>query len=108
MCIDPTQQNISEIFYFRNFRNLLNGPHVNMSFAIENAKQNRMPFLNVNIIREDKIFRTSVNHKPLVDFIHISTTFCHLHIRLALVTNSLINASEYAQVRLNYALDYFF
>ena len=33
------------------FRNFLNGRHANMSFTNENEKQNRMPFLNVKIIR---------------------------------------------------------
>ena len=35
-----------------------------MLFAIENEKQNRMSFLHVQIIREDKTFTTSVYRKP--------------------------------------------
>ena len=31
-----------------------------MSFTIENEKQNTMSFLNVQVIREDKTFTTSV------------------------------------------------
>ena len=38
------------------FRNFLNGRHANMSFAIKSEKQNRMSFLDVQIIREDKTF----------------------------------------------------
>ena len=60
------------------FRHFLNGPHANMSFTIENEKQNRMSFLDVQIIRKDKALTTSVYHKPLVKFIHIFTVFYHL------------------------------
>ena len=46
------------------FRNFLNGRHANMSFTIEREKQNRMSFLDIAIIREDKTFTTSVYRKP--------------------------------------------
>ena len=35
-----------------------------MSFTIEIKKQNRMSFLEVQVIREDKTFATSVYRKP--------------------------------------------
>ena len=35
-----------------------------MSFTIEREKQNRMSFLDIAIIREDKTFTTSVYRKP--------------------------------------------
>ena len=35
-----------------------------MSFTIESEKQNRMSFLDVQIIREDKIFTAFVYRKP--------------------------------------------
>ena len=35
-----------------------------MSFTIENEKQNRMSFLHVQIIGEDKTLTTSFYHKP--------------------------------------------
>ena len=35
-----------------------------MSFTIERKKQNKMSFLDVEIIREDKTFTTSVYRKP--------------------------------------------
>ena len=35
-----------------------------MSFTIESEKQNRMSFLNVQIIHEDKTFTTSTYSKP--------------------------------------------
>ena len=46
------------------FRNFLNGRHANMSFTIEHEKQNRISFLDVQIIREDKTCTTSVYRKP--------------------------------------------
>ena len=46
------------------FCNFLNGLHANMSFTIKSEKQNRISFLDVQIIREDKTFTTSVFHKP--------------------------------------------
>ena len=53
--------------------NFLNGRHANISFAIEPEKQNRMSFLDVQIIREDKAFTTSVYCKPT--FSRVSTHF---------------------------------
>ena len=35
-----------------------------MSFTIESEKQNRMSFLDVQVIREDKKFTTSICRKP--------------------------------------------
>ena len=46
------------------FRNFLNGRHANMSFTIEREKQNRMSFLDIAIICENKTFTTSVYRKP--------------------------------------------
>ena len=41
------------------FQNFLNSRHANISFAIENGKQNRMFSLDVQIIRQDKTFTSS-------------------------------------------------
>ena len=46
------------------FSNFLNGQHANTSFTIEREKQNRMSFLDIEIIHEDKTFTTSVYCKP--------------------------------------------
>ena len=40
-----------------------------------------------------------------MEFIHILTAFYHLPISLVLFTQSLIDASEYDQVGLNYILN---
>ena len=45
-------------------QNFLNGRHAaNMLFKVENEKQNRMPFLEAQIVREDKTFNISVYRK---------------------------------------------
>ena len=41
-----------------------------MSFTIENEKQNRMPFLNLQIICEDETFTTSVYRKPAFSVVY--------------------------------------
>ena len=46
------------------FQNFLNGQQANMSITIENEKQNRLSFLDVQVIPEDKIFTNSVYRKP--------------------------------------------
>ena len=45
------------------FRNFLNGWHANMFFTVESEKQNRMSFLDIQIICENKTFTTSVYRK---------------------------------------------
>ena len=50
--------------HFEAFKNFPNGRHTNMSFTIEREKQNRMSILDVQIIRENKTFTTSVYRKP--------------------------------------------
>ena len=42
-----------------------------MSFTIEREKQNRMSFLDIEIIREDKTFTTFVYRKPTVSGVYI-------------------------------------
>ena len=42
--------------YLEAFQNFLNGGQASMSFAIENKKQSRMSFLDVQVICEDKTF----------------------------------------------------
>ena len=59
--------------YFAAFRSFLNGRHGNMFFRIEREKQNRMSFINVQVIREDKTFTTSVYRKTT--FIGVYTHF---------------------------------
>ena len=89
------------------FQNFLNDRHANMSFTFDSQNQNRMSLLDIQIIREDEAFTTSVYHKPTfsVEFIHILTPFYHLLIPFVLPTKSLTNSFEFGQVRLNYTMN---
>ena len=80
------------------FHIFLNGRHANLSFTIEREKQNRMSFLDIAIIREDKTFTTSVYRKPT--FSGVDTHFDSLPISLVMFTHSLIDAFEFALVGL--------
>ena len=59
-----------------------------MSFTIEREKQNRMSFLDIAIIRENKTFTTSVYSKPTFsgDYTHLES-FNHVPISLVLFTH---------------------
>ena len=80
---------------------------MNISIRIRNEKQNRMSFLFVQIICDNKTFTTCVYDKP--NFSGFLYTFLQLFIvyliSLALFTQSLIDTSEYAQVVLSYILN---
>ena len=65
------QQYVHDIFllftppkHLEAFRNFLNDQQANMSITIESEKQNRLSFLDVQVIPEDKTFTNSVYHKP--------------------------------------------
>ena len=47
--------------YFQNF---LNSCHINMSFPMETEKENKLSFLDVEVIREQDKFTTTVYRKP--------------------------------------------
>ena len=49
--------------HLKRFYSYLNSRHLNIYFTIENEKDNRMSFLDINIIREKDRFTTSVYHK---------------------------------------------
>ena len=50
--------------HLKRFHSYLNSRHLNISFTIENEKDNRMSFLDVNVIREKDKFTNSVYRKP--------------------------------------------
>ena len=85
--------------------------HLTLSFITtsgsKNEKQNRMRFLDVRIIREDKTFTTSVYSNFTFSEIYTHLiAFYHIPISLVLFTYTLIDdASEYAQVGPNYTLN---
>ena len=47
----------------KRFNSYLNSRHLNVSFTIEHEKDNRMSFLDLNMIREKDKFTTSVYRK---------------------------------------------
>ena len=49
--------------HVKRFQSYVNSRHVNISFT-KNEKDKRMPFLDVNIIREQGKFTTSAYRKP--------------------------------------------
>ena len=77
-----------------------------MSTTIESEKQNRLSFLDVQVIPEDKIFTNSVYlNLPLVEVIHILTDFYHLPISLVLFTHSRTDVCEFALVEPNHTMN---
>ena len=50
--------------HLKRFHSYLNSCHLNMSFTMENEKDNRMSFLDVNMIREKNKFTTFACRKP--------------------------------------------
>ena len=80
------------------FHNFLTGRHVNRSFTFQCEKQNRISFLDIAIILEDKTFTTSVYGNPTVRgfYTHFDSLFtiylyvwyC-LYTRLQKLTNLL-------------------
>ena len=77
-----------------------------MSFTIEDENQNRMSFLNVQIIRGDKTFTTSVYRQATFSGVYTHfEIFYYLLIGLVLFTHSLIDAWEFALAGLNYTMN---
>ena len=62
--------------HLEDFWNFLNGWHANMAFTIENEKQNRISFLEIQIIREDKKFTTSVYQKAIFSGVYTHYDSC--------------------------------
>ena len=50
--------------HLKRFQSYLNSCHVSMSFTIETEQKNKISFLDVNVIREQGEFITSVYGKP--------------------------------------------
>ena len=56
--------------HLNRFKSYLNSRHVNISFTIENEKDNRIFFIDLNIICEQDIFTTFAYRKPTFSGIH--------------------------------------
>ena len=77
-----------------------------MSFTIEREKQNRMSFLDIAIIREDKTFTTSVYRKPTFSGVYTHfDSFLPSNYSVVLFTHSPMDAFQFALVRLNYTMN---
>ena len=50
--------------HLKRFQSYLNSCHSNISFTIETEQNNKIPFLDVNIIRKQSKFTTNVYRKP--------------------------------------------
>ena len=68
----------------KRIQRYLNSRHVNISFTIENEKDNRMSFVDVNIILEQENLKTSVYRKPtfFAEFILPLTVSYHASTKL--------------------------
>ena len=69
--------------YPDKFKEYLSSKHHNISFSIEKEKDGCLPFLDVNIFRENEKFATSVYTKrPSVEFIPTLKVLYLKHIKL--------------------------
>ena len=57
--------------HLKRFQSYLNSCHVNMSFTIETEECNKISFLDVNVIRGEGKFVTSVYRKPTFSGVYI-------------------------------------
>ena len=62
--VDDTFVLLNSPEHLKRFPSYLNSCHLNISFTIEDEKDNRMSFRDVKIIREQGRFTTSVHRKP--------------------------------------------
>ena len=62
--VDSISVLVTSLEHLEAFQKFLNGRNANISFTIENEKQNRMSFLDIKIIREGKTFTTFPYRKP--------------------------------------------
>ena len=70
--------------HLKRFQSHLDSLHINISFTIENQKDNRLSFRDVNIIREQGKFTTvSTANQLLAEFILILTVSYHPPTKLA-------------------------
>ena len=63
--------------HLKRFQSYLNSCHVNMSFTIETEQNNKISFLDVNVIREQSKFIPSVYRKPTFSavYTHFDTLY---------------------------------
>ena len=50
--------------HLKYFQDYLNSCHINMSFSMEAEKENKLSFTDVDVIREQGKFTTTIYRKP--------------------------------------------
>ena len=89
--------------HLKCFHSYLNYRNPNISFAIENRKENRMSFLDFNIIREKiSLLLLSTTNQLLEEFIPILTVSYHPVTKLACYIHYYIDVSGFAQIGLSF------
>ena len=86
--------------HLKRFYSYLNFHHLNISLTMENEKDNRMSFLDVNIIRESLPFLSTTN-QLLAEFIPILIVSYHLVTKSACYIHYYIDVSGFAQIGLS-------
>ena len=76
----PMTYMVSSPDHADKFKEYLSSRHPNINFSIEKEKDGCLPFLNVNIFRENEKFVTNVYRKLSVGFIPTSKVLCLKHI----------------------------
>ena len=61
--------------HLKGFQSYLNSGHANMSFTIETQQNNKISFLDVNVIRKQGKLTTSVYQKPTFAGVHHFDSF---------------------------------
>ena len=98
----PSLEHLETLQKFRNDRD------ANMSFTIESEKQNRISFLDVKIIREDKAFTISAYHNTTFSggYTHFEN-FLSSTDKFGTVYTLAYKCFEFAEVGLNHTMNYF-
>ena len=69
--------------HLKYFQDFLNSSHINMSFSMEREKGNKLSFLDVEIMRKQGKFTTTINRKPT--FSGVYSNFESFYLRFNLV-----------------------
>ena len=95
------------LFYLHD-KNVRNGRDANMSFTIGSEKQNKISFLDVKIIREDKAFTISAYHNTTFSggYTHFEN-FLSSTYEFGTVYTLAYKCLEFAEVGLSYTMSYF-
>ena len=89
--------------HLKCFHSYLNYRNPNISFAIENRKENRMSFLDFNIIREKiSLLLLSTTNQLLEEFIPILTVSYHPVTKLDCYIHYYIDVSGLAEIGLSF------